>query len=122
MDSLYARIVVSGAERVAADGAGHHFVPAVVHGVAAVDGLFQIETAATFGQTVLQPLPDAHDFDHPVCDIFGSGHPAGNGIAAFAAVRFAGGVSVAEARRNQMPHFTEPFQEIDGQPASSMIR
>ena len=122
VDPLCTRIVVPGAERAVADGTRHHFVPAVVHGVAAVDRNLQIETVAAFGKAVLQPLPDAHDFNHPVRDILGSGHPAGNGLAAFAAVRFAGGVSMAEACRNQVPRFAEPFQEIDGQPAPSVIR
>ena len=122
MDLGGARFIVPGAACAVADWCGDHFVPVIVHGIAAFDGLLQIETAAAFGKAVLQPLPDAHDFNHPVRDILGSGHPAGNGAVVFSAVRFAGGVSVAEARRNQVPRFAETFQEIDGQPASSMIR
>ena len=121
MDLGGARFVVPGAERVASDGTRHHFVPAVVHGFAAVDRLFQIETVAAFGKAVLQPVSDAHDFNHPVCDVPGPDHPAGNGPVAVAAVRFADGVPVAKACRNQLPQFTQSFQEIDGQPASNMI-
>ncbi len=121
VDPVGARFVVPGAARIVVVRIGHHFVSFAVHGVAAVDGLLQIEAAAAFGKAVLQPLSDAHDCDHPLRYFPRPGHPAGNGAVVFAAVRFAGGVSMAETRRNQVPQIVEPFQEIDGQPTPSII-
>ena len=122
MDPGGARFIVPGAAFAVADWFGHHFVPVVVPGIAAFDGLLQIETAAALGKAVLQPVPDAHDVDRPLCDVTRPDHPAGNRAVAVAAVRFACGLLMAEVCRNMVPRFAESFQEIDGQPALSMIR